>query len=187
MKFGSTPQAVCHTKGLWRRGSGSRPNQWELRPLRRRSRMKPGQFRYTSWITSPYMPRAHTAAACGRDISTKQCHPKLLEAEPDMPKMYRHGGFFLCYPWCAPAYLRPLKPKSIHGYPFRCAQFSARWFSRGQGILLRPYCRMAKILRQPARKAAAENHIVFGSRRLQHMAAIGLCSKPKYPSRLRLL
>ena len=54
-------------------------------------------------------------------------------------------------------------------HPFRCAQFSARWFSRGQGIHLRPYSRIAKIFTSSVRKAAAENQIVFGSRQLNHM------------------
>ena len=39
-------------------------------------------------------------------------------------------------------------------HPFRCAQFSARWFSRGQGINLRPYSRMAKMLTQSAAESS---------------------------------
>ena len=41
------------------------------------------------------------------------CMPKLPGAEADMPKMYRHGGLSLFYPWCALAHLRPQKQKFI--------------------------------------------------------------------------
>ena len=56
-----------------------------------------------------------------------RCGPGMLpEAEPDMPKMYRRGGFSLFYPWCAPAHLRPKKQKSIRG----AILFGARSFQR---------------------------------------------------------
>ena len=141
------------------------PNQWELRPLRRRSRMKAGPISgHTSWPTSPYMPGAHTAV-CGRDINTKQCHIKLPEADTRYAENVPARRLFPFLPLVCVSTPAALKA-NIHPrrHPFRCAQFSARWFSRGQGIHLRPYCRMANILTQSVRIAAAENHIVFGSR-----------------------
>ena len=51
---------------------------------------------------------------------------KLPEVEPDMPKMHRHGGFSLFYPWCASAHLRPEKQTSIRA----AILFGARSFQR---------------------------------------------------------
>ena len=89
---------------------------------------------------------------------------KLPEAEPDMPKMHRHGGFSLFYPWCAPAHLRPQKQTSIRtAILFGARSFPRDGFRAGK----------AKILTQSARIATAENHIAFGSRQLREQKGPG--------------
>ena len=143
------------------------PNQWELRPLRRRSRMKAGQFRYTLLGPHPLIcPGPIRLFAAG--ISTQS--NAILSCRKPNPICRKCTGTaaFPFFTLGVRQHTSGLKSK-IHPrrHPFRCAQFSARWFSRGQGIHLRPYSRMAKIFTSSARKAAAENHIVFGSRQLR--------------------
>ncbi len=88
-----------------------------------------------------------------------------------MPKMYRYGGFHFLSLVCVGTSAASKANLHLRRHPFGGAQFSARWFSHGQDIHWRPYChcRMAKIETQSARKAVAENHIVFGSRQLNYM------------------